>query len=291
MGSCYKDGQGVAKDEAEAVKWYLKAAEQGDVRAQFLLGMCYEEGEGVTKGDAEAVKWYQKAAEQGHANSQKKCKDHGVTWKVSAADVIKNVDETMLADLKAKAESAKSQTIVFKSLYLGMPIQDAGALLRYYMGQSGAGKAPTIFLQDYSDGRWFREVESGLRVTASADGKVTAIYLPRKAVDKLFDTKDVEVKSFIKTFQGAYDVPDFLYDCSTLSVFSFWESDEKVDGIQPVPFEDGMQGKWTATSKKGYTVTVYDEPRVLNRSGVVYKKETIPNGSILVRKINTAAMD
>ena len=37
----------VEEDVAEAVKWYRKAAEQGDKDAQHNLGVCYEYGEGV----------------------------------------------------------------------------------------------------------------------------------------------------------------------------------------------------------------------------------------------------
>ena len=47
------------------MKWYRKAAEQGDAKAQNNLGVVYDRGEGVPQDDAEAVKWYRKAAEQG----------------------------------------------------------------------------------------------------------------------------------------------------------------------------------------------------------------------------------
>jgi len=66
----YKYGKGVPKDYAEAVKWFRKAAEQGDADAQGFLGvMCYI-GDGVPEDKTEAVKWYRKAAEQGHARAQ-----------------------------------------------------------------------------------------------------------------------------------------------------------------------------------------------------------------------------
>ncbi len=41
------------------------AAEQGDAQAQLNLGVCYWNGNGVAKDYAEAVKWFRKAAEQG----------------------------------------------------------------------------------------------------------------------------------------------------------------------------------------------------------------------------------
>ncbi len=70
LGLMYDRGEGVSKDYVEAVKWYRKAAEQGDAKAQFDLGLMYSEGEGVPKDYAEAVKWYRKAAEQGNAMAQ-----------------------------------------------------------------------------------------------------------------------------------------------------------------------------------------------------------------------------
>ncbi len=66
LGVRYDDGEGVAKDPAEAVKWFRKAAEQNYAKAQYNLGVCFYAGEGVAK-DPEAVKWYRKAAEQNNA--------------------------------------------------------------------------------------------------------------------------------------------------------------------------------------------------------------------------------
>ena len=37
-GFCYYNGTGVAKDQAEAVKYYRLAADQGHAQAQFNLG-------------------------------------------------------------------------------------------------------------------------------------------------------------------------------------------------------------------------------------------------------------
>ena len=53
-----------AKDQKEAVNWYVKSAAQGNTDAQFNLGVCYEKGEGVAQDYKEAVKWYEKLAEQ-----------------------------------------------------------------------------------------------------------------------------------------------------------------------------------------------------------------------------------
>ena len=70
LGNCYANGEGVAKDQVQAVSWYRKAAEQGLAYAQFTLGNCYANGEGVAKDQVQAMSWYRKAAEQGLAYAQ-----------------------------------------------------------------------------------------------------------------------------------------------------------------------------------------------------------------------------
>jgi TPR repeat protein len=58
LGQCYYFGEGVPKDNAEAVKWYLKAAVQGDVLAMTELGVFYEHGWNVIQDWAEAYAYY-----------------------------------------------------------------------------------------------------------------------------------------------------------------------------------------------------------------------------------------
>jgi TPR repeat protein len=77
LGVMYDEGEGVMEDDAEAVRWYRKAADQGRARAQYNLGVMYDEGEGVTEDDAEAVRWYRKAAAQGDADARKRVAELG----------------------------------------------------------------------------------------------------------------------------------------------------------------------------------------------------------------------
>ena len=66
LGIMYDFGRGVPKNEAEAVKWYRLAAEQGHAEAQHSLGYMYDYGAGVPEDKDEAIKWFRRAAEQGH---------------------------------------------------------------------------------------------------------------------------------------------------------------------------------------------------------------------------------
>jgi TPR repeat protein len=64
----YDSGHGMLRSDAEAIKWYRKAAEQDDAVAQFDLGVMYDKG--VSPNHAEAALWYRLAAEHGLAGAQ-----------------------------------------------------------------------------------------------------------------------------------------------------------------------------------------------------------------------------
>lgn len=60
-----------AGQKGSAVEWYRKAANQGSMDAQREMGRCYMKGWGVEKDTTEAFGWLLKAAEQGDLVSQK----------------------------------------------------------------------------------------------------------------------------------------------------------------------------------------------------------------------------
>ena len=47
-----------------------QAAEEGDPQAQCYLGVCYQNGQNVAQDYQEAVKWFRKAGEQGLSGAQ-----------------------------------------------------------------------------------------------------------------------------------------------------------------------------------------------------------------------------
>ena len=62
VAMAYDKGLGVAQDKAEAIKWYTKAAEAGDVEGEWRLGVKYDLGDGVDIDKQKALQWYLKAA-------------------------------------------------------------------------------------------------------------------------------------------------------------------------------------------------------------------------------------
>jgi TPR repeat protein len=71
LGVYHEVGRGgLAKDEAEAARWYRRAADRGNPSAMFNLARFYAGGRGgLTKDEAEAAKWYLRAADRGNARA------------------------------------------------------------------------------------------------------------------------------------------------------------------------------------------------------------------------------
>jgi TPR repeat protein len=99
LATMYAQGDGVARDDPQASKWYTLAAKRGIAFAQARLGEMYYMGRGVTKDDGQAFTWFQEAAENGdvsgerdlgfaylHGDGVAKDEKKGVAWVRKAAD-------------------------------------------------------------------------------------------------------------------------------------------------------------------------------------------------------------
>lgn len=71
VGAMYWTGDGVRKDEQEAARWWLKAAEAGQVSAMIDLAYTYKEGKGNPQNYAEAFRWY--SAGSSHKDAKYQC--------------------------------------------------------------------------------------------------------------------------------------------------------------------------------------------------------------------------
>jgi localization factor PodJL len=66
VASMLLDGREIGKDEAEAARWFERAADKGLAPAQFRLAALYERGSGVAPDSAKAGRLYEQAAMQGN---------------------------------------------------------------------------------------------------------------------------------------------------------------------------------------------------------------------------------
>ena len=69
LGDRYLEGRGVSQDNAEALRWFRRAAEQGHAHGLFRLGWMYDGGRSVPHNDSEARRFYVMAATLGHGDA------------------------------------------------------------------------------------------------------------------------------------------------------------------------------------------------------------------------------
>ncbi len=60
----YRDGTGVAKDDAEALRWAHRAADGGDAEAMDLVGFAYLRGAVVKRNPEIAIGYFRAAADE-----------------------------------------------------------------------------------------------------------------------------------------------------------------------------------------------------------------------------------
>jgi hypothetical protein len=87
LGVLYHDGEGVPKDDTQAVQWFQRAAEQGYVRAQSTLGAYYWAGRGVPQDFSKAYFWSQLALAQGDEISKSRLE--GLAAQMTPSQVAK----------------------------------------------------------------------------------------------------------------------------------------------------------------------------------------------------------
>ena len=62
----YRFGEGRNKDPIQALHWYSKSAEQGNMYAQCNIGSMYRLGEGLKRDYVKAYYWYSQSAKNGY---------------------------------------------------------------------------------------------------------------------------------------------------------------------------------------------------------------------------------
>lgn len=133
--------RGMSADSLEnypdAVKWFRKAADLGDMQAQYKLGQYYAIGRVLPNNFGEAVKWFRLAAEQGHMIAQKNL---GVCY-CNGNGTSKDYSEAMIWLRKAAEQDVWDEHCAEAQYKLG---------IGYYGGHGVA--------QDFGEAtKWFRK--------------------------------------------------------------------------------------------------------------------------------------
>lgn len=97
LGTMYRYGLGVERDEAKAVSLFIKSAEKGFVRAQYNLAEAYLNGTGVEPSTDEAFRWLRAAAEGGSPKAQYRMAAHFAEGQGDGTNLVEALKWCLLA--------------------------------------------------------------------------------------------------------------------------------------------------------------------------------------------------
>lgn len=72
IGVCYQEGKGVPQSDEQAISWFRQASEAGNPQGAYNLAECYFEGKGIGKNIDMALKYWGEAAKNGHPSAEKR---------------------------------------------------------------------------------------------------------------------------------------------------------------------------------------------------------------------------
>jgi len=129
-------GDGVPRDAGRAVRFFERAAEQGDARAQCNLGAMYAQGIGVDQDYAEARRWYEKSAEQDNPDGQYNL---AVVYAQALGGCKRDMAKARALCEKAAAQGQEKAQALLQSLSAPPPAAQPTPARAPGVGMTGAG--------------------------------------------------------------------------------------------------------------------------------------------------------
>jgi hypothetical protein len=177
----YYGRNGFPQNDAEAVRWFKKAAEQGDAAGQDNLGYMYEHGRGgLARSDAEAVRWYREAATQGHANAQNNL---GVMYRDGRGGLAQDAAEAVRWFTKAARQGNAAAESSLGFMYAageGGLVRDDTEAVRWLTKSAeqadSSGRTNLAFMYEYGRGGLAKNETEAIRLytLAARQGNVHA---------------------------------------------------------------------------------------------------------------------
>lgn len=142
LATCFTTGLGVGKDDAEAARWFRKAADGGDHLAEYRLGLCYLNGSGVPQDEREASFWLLKAANAGETEAQVKLAGIYTNGRGLPQDYVEAYKWFNVAAAKGDNQAEKSRELL-RSVMTPRQVAEAQRLSSDYYNRVSASADTT----------------------------------------------------------------------------------------------------------------------------------------------------
>ena len=104
------------RNEELAFEWFRKAAEKGEVRAQYNLGVCYYEGRGTARDYAKAIEWYRRASAQGAEKAQRNLAYMLAKGEGTSIDLVEAYKWLSIADRLGEPKAAHDRNVAARKM-------------------------------------------------------------------------------------------------------------------------------------------------------------------------------
>lgn len=135
ISAMYREGRIVAQDYEQGLYWCRRSAELNNPEAQCSLGVSYEHGLGVDQDDNEAMKWYRRSAENGFAGAQYNLANAYYHGRSVDQDYAQAVNWYRKAAEQGLADAQYNLSICYGN---GQGVQQDDAQERYWLTKSEA---------------------------------------------------------------------------------------------------------------------------------------------------------
>ncbi len=159
LGFMTLTGKGVAQDPDFAARMVRKAAEQGHADAQYFLARLHDTGRGVPRDKAASFKWLRRAAEQGHSLAQFLL---GFRY-ITGSGIEEDAQQGLAWGVKSARQGQLIAIVILGKLYAGdsgftAKYQDYVTAYKYY------DAALVVFLQLIEETRWLPAEKTRIKI-------------------------------------------------------------------------------------------------------------------------------
>ena len=164
MGYMYERGLGVPQSYSKALHWYRMAAAQGLAQAQFNIGTLYYYGYGVETNPREAVVWFRQAATQKLPEGEYML---GLAY-VQGTGVPKSLTEGLMWLVRAATQGSLSGQLMAGQTYLSLSKPDPFKAYVWADIATSRGNADASLVRDYASFKMERDAIEKAAAAAKA---------------------------------------------------------------------------------------------------------------------------
>ncbi len=210
----YATGDGVPRDDQEALAWYRRAVDAGDARAMTALARRFERGPGATRDFAQALALYRRAGEAGDAEAMYEL---GVIDQLGVGGKMDDVQAAAWFRRAAEAGSSKAANEVGKAFLWGRQVaKDPAQAIAWFRRSADAGDGMFWLYHIYNRGYgvpvdeaaaepWLRKAAEAYRKAADrgdADAMASLAALQSTPADETKSLRQHAIERYLQAAKG-----------------------------------------------------------------------------------------